>query len=236
MLLDYMENKYTPNHIVISVAGNVNESFFPIIEKHFDQFSNRKQTKETVKPNFTGRSIVQNKEVEQAHLCLGYEGISVKDKDLVTMSVINNVIGGGMSSRLFQEVRENLGLAYAVFSYHTAYLDSGLLTLYAGTNKDELPVLQQTMEDIVEELVANGLTEKELQNSKEQLKGNMMLGLEGTSSRMSRNGRNELLLQRHRSLDEIIADIDQVNLEKSHKLLKKIFSGKRASAIIIPHA
>jgi len=234
MIVDYMDKKYTPNHIVISIAGNVNEDFFSIVEKHFDQFSNEKRTKERIKPDFTGRSIVQNREVEQAHLCFGYEGLSIKDKDLVTMSVINNVLGGGMSSRLFQEVREKRGLAYAVFSYHSAYLDSGLLTLYAGTNKDELTLLQTTIENIIEELVANGLTDKELKNSKEQLKGNIMLGLESTSSRMSRNGRNELLLQRHRSLDEIIEDIDKVNLQKTHKLMEQIFNGKYASAIIMP--
>src|SRR5690625_5972643 len=131
------------------------------------------------------------------------------------MSVINNVLGGGMSSRLFQEVREKIGLAYAVFSYHSTYLDTCLLTIYSGTNKDEFTLLQTTIENIIEELVANGLTDKELKNAKEQLKGNIMLGLESTSSRMSRNGRNELLLQRPRSLDEIIEDIDKVNLQKT---------------------
>src|SRR5690625_5803292 len=137
------------------------------------------------------------------------------------MSVINNVLGGGMSSRLFQEVREKRGLAYAVFSYHSAYLDSGLLTLYAGTNKDELTLLQTTIENIIEELVANGLTDKELKNSKEQLKGNIMLGLESTSSRMSRNGRNELLLQRHRDRKSTRLNSSHVAISYAVFCLKK---------------
>src|SRR5699024_497380 len=113
----------------------------------------------------------------------------VDDENMYSLIILNNVLGGSMSSRLFQEVREKQGLAYAVFSYHASFIDNGLLTIYAGTGKEQLPQLKDTINRTIDNLIANGLTDKELKNSKEQLKGNLMLSLESTSSRMSRNGR-----------------------------------------------
>lgn len=139
-----------------------------------------------------------------------------------------------MSSRLFQEIREKRGLAYSVFSYHSSYLDSGLLTIYAGTNKEQLEVLKSTIHQTVGNLVEKGLTDKEFKNSKEQLKGNMMLSLESTNSRMSRNGRNELLLRRHRTLDDIIREIDEVEMDEISKVIEQIFARKNSEALIIP--
>src|SRR5699024_8287883 len=146
-------------------------------------------------------------------LCFGFSGLAMNDKDIPTMRIISSILGGGMSSRLFQEIREIRGLAYSVFSYHTTYLVSGMVAIYAGTNVDQLPLLEETIESTIHDLKQERLTEKEFKNSKEKLKGNMMLSLESTNSRMSRNGRNELLLGRHRSLDELISDIDLVNEE-----------------------
>src|SRR5699024_10180710 len=130
-------------------------------------------------------------------------GLAMDDKDIPTMRIINSILGGGMSSRLFQEIREKRGLAYSVFSCHTSYLDSGMVAIYAVTNVEQLPLLEETIESTIHDVKQEGLTEKEFKNSKEKLKGNMMLSLESTNSRISRNGRNELLLERHRSLDEL---------------------------------
>lgn len=139
-----------------------------------------------------------------------------------------------MSSRLFQEVREKLGLAYSVFSFHSTFLDSGMLTIYAGTGKEQLSTLKDTIQKTVESLASNGLTDKELKNSKEHLKGNLMLGLEGTGSRMSRNGRNELLLKRHRDLDEIIKEIDAVDHDSINHVIDALLKNEPSSAVISP--
>lgn len=139
-----------------------------------------------------------------------------------------------MSSRLFQEVREQRGLAYSVFSYHSAYEDSGMLTLYGGTGAKQLNQLFDTMQSTLNTLTAEGITTKELANSKEQLKGNLMLSLESTNSRMSRNGKNELLLKKHRSLDEIVDEIDGVSIDGVNSLGKKIFSNDFSVALISP--
>src|SRR5690625_1465677 len=170
------------------------------------------------KPIFIGEDLNSSKDTEQADLCFGYDGLTIYDERYSSLAVLNNVLGGSMSSRLFQDVRENKGLAYAVFSGHSSHLDSGMLTIYAGTGKDSLESLKSTIESTIDMLIKDGVTDKELKNSKEQIKGQMMLSLENTSRRMMRNGRNELLLGKHRSLEDIITDINSVTHD-SVKLL-----------------
>ncbi|SDQ59518.1 M16 family metallopeptidase [Virgibacillus salinus] len=233
-LREYIKESYTPQNVVVSVAGNVDESFIKTVEGYFGNYESDSERVKLKKPAFLANNIERNKDTEQAHLCLGYNGLAVGNEDMYSLIIMNNVLGGSMSSRLFQEVREKQGLAYAVFSYHASFQDSGMLTIYAGTGKEQLPQLQDTINQTVEKLINNGLTDKELKNSKEQLKGNLMLSLESTSSRMSRNGRNELLLNRHRSLDEMIQEIDAVNHEKIQKVIETIFEQSPSSALIAP--
>ena len=234
MLTDFMETYYTANNIVVSIAGNVEPSLIYKMEQFFQPLNDPQQTIVREKPIFQAHSIHKRKNVEQAHLCLGYQGFAIDDPSISTMLIINSVLGGGMSSRLFQEVREKMGLAYSVFSFHASYLDAGLLTIYAGTDKDQVQLLQTTIEQIIQNLVEHGLTDKEFVNSKERLKGNMMLSLESTYTRMSRNGRNELLLGKQRSLDEIIEEIDAIDQAMIQDVLKHIFLKQHAKALIIP--
>ncbi|HLR70047.1 MAG TPA: pitrilysin family protein [Pseudogracilibacillus sp.] len=234
MLTDFMETYYTANNIVVSIAGNVEPSLIYKMEQFFQPLNDPQQTIVREKPIFQAHSIHKRKNVEQAHLCLGYQGFAIDDPSISTMLIINSVLGGGMSSRLFQEVREKMGLAYSVFSFHASYLDAGLLTIYAGTDKDQVQLLQTTIEQIIQNLVEHGLTDKEFVNSKERLKGNMMLSLESTYTRMSRNGRNELLLGKQRSLDEIIEEIDAIDQAMIQDVLKHIFLKQHAQALIIP--
>ncbi|MHA6251248.1 M16 family metallopeptidase [Oceanobacillus sp. CAU 1775] len=231
---DYMKERYTPDNIVISVAGNIDETFVKSIEANFSQLEGNKVDKVTDKPLFIAKTINHKKDTEQAHFCLGYQGLPINHSETYSLIVLNNVLGGSMSSRLFQEIREKQGLAYSVFSYHTSYLDNGLLTIYAGTGKDQLQQLSDTIYSTVDHLAKNALTAKELHNSKEQLKGNLVLSLESTNSRMSRNGRNELLLKRHRSLDEMITEIDAVSPESIQKVIDYIFKEEPSKALVAP--
>jgi predicted Zn-dependent peptidase len=140
------------------------------------------------------------------------------------MVLLNNVIGGGMSSRLFQEIREKRGLAYSVYSYHSAHIDSGLFTIYTGTApKQTEDVLSITME-LLSDIRQNGITDSELTKGKEQLKGSLILGLESTSSRMNRLGKNELLLGKHYSLDDLINRIESVQQEHIRNLIEQLFA------------
>lgn len=235
LLREYIAQRYTPDNVVISIAGNVEESFINTVEDYFGKYeASAKDNPMIVKPTFIAESIERNKDTEQAHLCLGFNGLPQGDKNIYSLVIMNNVLGGSMSSRLFQDIREKQGLAYSVFSYHSTFLDNGLLTIYAGTGKDQLPLLRDTVRKTLDILIKDGLSEKELRNSKEQLKGNLMLGLESTNSRMSRNGRNELLLQRHRTLDEIIKEIDAVNHQSIKQVIKQVFDNSPSSALIAP--
>lgn len=233
-LRDYMKEQYIPENVVISVAGNTDDSFIGKIEDYFGSYYADYKPSNIVRPTFLANTIERNKDTEQAHLCLGYDGFPVGDENTYSLIIMNNVLGGSMSSRLFQEVREKQGLAYSVFSYHSSFLDNGLLTIYAGTGKDQLPLLRDTIDKTVETLIKSGLTDKELTNSKEQLKGNLMLSLESTNSRMSRNGRNEMLLYRHRTLDEMIHEIDAVNHDSIQKVIEKLFNQSSSTALIAP--
>jgi len=230
----YKDEYYTANNVVVSIAGNVDHTFIKQVEQYFNRFPQTHKEIIHDKPTFQAGTIIKNRTTEQAHLCLGYEGLSIDDEDIPTLMIINSIFGGGMSSRLFQEIREKRGLAYAVFSYHSTFLDSGLLTVYAGTNKNQLPLLEETIQQTAQNLLNHGLTEKEFTNNKEKLKGNLMLGLESTTSRMRRNGRNELLLKKHRSLDDVIREVDEVNEDRINNVIQQIFNKNHAKALIMP--
>uniref|UniRef100_C5D9D7 Processing peptidase n=1 Tax=Geobacillus sp. (strain WCH70) TaxID=471223 RepID=C5D9D7_GEOSW len=231
-LRGYMADYYTPDRVVISIAGNVDESFIQQVESYFGSFTAKQKASESQAPLFQPQKLVRQKDTEQAHLCIGFNGLPVGHPDIYTLIILNNILGGSMSSRLFQEVREQRGLAYSVFSYHSSYQDSGLLAIYAGTGNNQLDLLFETIQETIDALKEDGITEKELKNSKEQMKGSLMLGLESTNSRMSRNGKNELLLGRHRSLDEIIEEINSVTVEKVNELARSIFNEDYALALI----
>jgi predicted Zn-dependent peptidase len=233
-LIQYMHDMYTPDQVVVSIAGNVEESFIKEVEKLFGSYEGGKGPGEKSQPSFHFNKLARKKDTEQAHLCLGFDGFQIGHSDIYNLIVLNNIVGGSMSSRLFQEVREQRGLAYSVFSYHSAYQDSGMVTIYGGTGANQLDQLFDTINQTLQELKAEGITSKELTNSKEQLKGNLMLSLESTNSRMSRNGKNELLLKRHRTLDEIVDEIDGVTMEKVNQIANDIFTDDYAASLISP--
>jgi predicted Zn-dependent peptidase len=233
-LKEYMYNMYTPEDVVISIAGNISESFINEVEALFGKYEGGKREIEEQKPQFHTNHISRKKETEQAHLCIGFEGLHVGHEDIYSLVLLNNILGGSMSSRLFQDVREQKGLAYSVFSYHSAFEDSGIVTVYGGTGASQLDVLFETVQETLSVLKRDGITEKELNNSKEQLKGSLMLSLESTNSRMSRNGKNELLLSHHRTLDEIVEEIDSVTKQSVDTMANTIFTDKYSVSLISP--
>jgi len=233
-LKEYIHERYIPENVVISIAGNVSDAFIKEVEKYFGSYKGADQQVNENIPSFHSNQISRKKETEQAHLCIGFEGLKVGHEDIYSLITLNNILGGSMSSRLFQEVREQRGLAYSVFSYHSAYQDSGIVTVYGGTGAKQLNVLFETIQETLNTLKRDGITEKELTNSKEQLKGSLMLSLESTNSRMSRNGKNELLLKRHRSLDEIIEQIDSVTKTGVDEMARNIFTDKYSVTLISP--
>ncbi|MCP1124718.1 peptidase M16 [Bacillus sp. AFS018417] len=234
-LRQYIKDHYTPENVVVSVAGNIDESFVQIVEQYFGNYEGTTNREQVHKPVFHPNKVARKKETEQAHLCLGFNGLQMGDENIHNLIVLNNILGGSMSSRLFQEVREQRGLAYSVFSYHSSYEDTGMLTIYGGTGSQQLDTLYETIQQTLDILKDKGITEKELLNSKEQLKGNLMLSLESTNSRMSRNGKNELLLKKHRSLDEIIESVNSVTKADVDTLIRNMFTDEFSAALISPN-
>ncbi|MCR6107018.1 insulinase family protein [Salipaludibacillus agaradhaerens] len=235
-LFSYMKQYYHANNVVISICGNVDESFVSYVEDLFSSLPGTSLTDVKLeKPAFLPDKIVRQKETEQAHLCLGFDGYALDDDKIYALTLMNNALGGSMSSRLFQEIRENRGLAYSVFSYHSAYKDSGMLTVYAGSAPEQLEQTFDVMLETIAKVADNGLTDKELKNGKEQLKGGLMLGLESTNSRMSRNGKNELLLGKHRSLNDITKAIDSVTMADIKATSQDILSKEYSLTLITPN-
>ena len=233
-LREYVHEMYTPDRVVVSIAGNVTEGLVKEAEDYFGTYEGGKNRPDIEKPQFRINKLSRKKETEQAHLCLGFEGLPIGHPKMYSLTTLNNILGGSMSSRLFQEVREQRGLAYSVYSYHSAYQDSGMVTVYGGTGSNQLDSLFETIQDTLNQLKKEGITEKELKNSKEQLKGSLMLGLESTNSRMSRNGKNELMLGYHRSLDDIIELIDEVTIDNVNELANTIFTDDYSVSLVSP--
>ncbi|GAK38456.1 putative peptidase [Paenibacillus sp. TCA20] len=234
-LRSYMNEQYTIENTVISLAGNIDEeSTVELLEKYFGSFNVHSPANQSgiEAPDFKGNLLFHKKKTEQNHICLAFPGCSIHDDKQYAMVLINNAIGGGMSSRLFQEIREKRGLAYSVYSYHSAHADSGLFTIYAGTAPKQTKEVMDLTRGILQDLAENGLSEDELRKGKEQLKGSLILSLEGTGSRMNRNGKNELMVGKHQTLDEIIAKIERVTMDDVNAVLDRMFAQPYALAMV----
>lgn len=231
-LRDYMNRHYNIENTVIAAAGNLDDKALELIERHFGSFRVSGQTDAEQEPDFLGELLFHEKKTEQNHICLSLPGLSVRQDNLYSMILLNNAIGGGMSSRLFQEIREKRGLAYSVYSYHTSHADSGLFTIYAGTApKQTEEVLKVTLE-LLHGVQRHALTAAELKKGKEQLKGSLILSLESTGSRMNRLGKNELMLGKHYGLDDMIRRIDAVTMEDIEQLIAGLFARPFAVAMV----
>jgi len=222
--LKFIDAYYVPENIVIALAGKVEMN--KIIED-LERLFGKVKTKTTVKNPFppVNHSLVQNiyRDVGQVQICLGSPGLPQDHPQIYPLYVLNSVLGGGLSSRLVQEIREERGLAYSVYSYHSSFSDAGLFTFYAGTRPENY---EQVIHLIIKEafdISRNGISEKELQKAKEQLKGNLYLGLESVGSRMTRIGKSLLSLNRLVTPEEVVTNIDKVTTDEVKELAKQLF-------------
>jgi predicted Zn-dependent peptidase len=175
-----------------------------------------------------------DKDTEQAHLVLGCGGLSRSDERRFALGVLNNVLGGGMSSRLFQEIRERRGLAYSVYSFTSLYADTGLFGVYAGCAPGKVDEVLSLSRDELARAAASGLTEPEVARGKGMLKGSLVLGLEDTGSRMSRLGKGELLHPELLSVDEILTRVDAVTVEEVAAVAAELLDCSPSLAVIGP--
>lgn len=221
----FMEGLYGTEHMVLAAAGNINhDHFVELAHKHFNKIPQQRPRKRAT-AHYQGGDHRSERDLEQVHVIMGFQGIHSQDPDYYACSVLMTLLGGGMSSRLFQEIREKRGLVYSIYAYNHSYRDNGVIGIYAGTGEKEvaelLPIACQELKRL-----PFTLTETEIERAKAQLKAGLLMALESTSSRCRQIAHQILIYGRPLTTQEIIAKIDQVSTEQLSQLAERLFSQK----------
>jgi predicted Zn-dependent peptidase len=231
---EYYHSHYTADNLVIACAGNLrHETLVELATKYFGHLSGIKNFPPETPPVITPTRSIYTKETEQVHLCLGTVSVPQNSPDLYTAHILNNILGGGISSRLFQSIREDRGLAYSVYSYQTNYSNAGLFTVYAGTRPSNTSKVIDLVIENIADVKNNGITAQELSRAKEQLKGALLLGLESSSSRMSRIGKLEISLGKYITMEEVVAKIEQVTLQDLNRMANELFTAENLCLTVL---
>jgi predicted Zn-dependent peptidase len=243
-IFNFYREKYLPKDIVISVAGNlkskrvVDESFAAIAKDGFlNKSDSSKSGKDSrkAKVRYTGQKVgLINRKTEQAHLFLGVPGVARDDKRRFAMSVLSAALGGGMSSRLFQEIREKRGLAYSVYSYAQQFAGSGYLGFYAGCNPKKAFEVVSLIRETLHDVASNGLTHEELLRAQGAVTGSLVLSQEDTGSRMTRIGKSEIVHGEVLGFDEILKAVSSVDSEAIRELASEFLAKSPTLAVVGP--
>ncbi|MEO3828636.1 pitrilysin family protein [Actinomadura sp. B10D3] len=236
----YYREHYVPSRLVVSVAGNIDhDEVVRLVSGAFAEHLTGDAA--PAAPRLDGtpapidpRTVVIDKDTEQAHIILGGAGTSRTDERRFALGVLNAALGGGMSSRLFQEIREKRGLAYSVYSYTAQYADTGIFGVYAGCQPAKAEEVLAICRDELRTAAEESLTAEELERGKGQLRGAMVLGLEDTGSRMSRIGKSELVYESLLPVDEVLARVEAVTLDDVRAIAAEVLAGPQALTVIGP--
>lgn len=237
-VLNYKAKHYSPNNVVISFAGNVNfKNAVALVDRYFESFIAQKSgsSPELYAPKIKCEygSLAINKPVEQTHIAAGFSSASGQSDDKIPVLLVNSVLGGGMSSRLFQTVRERLGLAYSVYSYASVYKEVGVLYLYAAVNAKNASNAYGELLNEMRLLSEKGITKNELERAKELIKGSTVLSGESTSGRMASYGKRLLLFGEVFDEERELKKVADITLDKANEIAAKYFSPlNRATAIV----
>ena len=233
-LMAYRKKHYRPDNTVLAIAGQFDmEQFRAMAEKYLGSWQAEGIT-DIPAPvtSCDGRVLRKKKDIEQVHVCLAYPGVGQDDEDLFPLTVMNNLFGGGMSSRLFQVIREEMGAAYSVYSYPSTYTNCGTLTIYAGTSPETAQPVIDALHEQIRLLVEEGIHDEEFAMAKDQLKVSYVLGLESSSSRMSSIGRSKLLRGRAVDPQEVVEKIEAVTKEDVERVIRRVFGCKCAASVV----
>lgn len=233
-IITYIGSYYNPKEIVISVAGNFeHDRLVELLESSFGRLKRTGIPKNESSPRFSQDVVVRKKQLAQVQLCIGCKGLHYTHEDRFVVSALNTVLGNSMSSRLFQEVREQNALAYSIYSYVTAYRDTGLLTIYAGTDPaNTLEVVRLVMKEI-RKIRDEGITSAEETRVKNQIKGSLVLSLESSNSHMSRIARQEIYFGKYLSIDDIIRGVEKVTAGQVQRLANELFTRDSISLTVL---
>ncbi len=232
-LLNYKKKYYGTKDIVISCAGRFEpEKLIELLNRFLGSMEAGSDPPEIIKPVFHPRKNIHRKDLSEVHLCLGVEAFELSSKYRYHISILNAILGGGVSSRLFQEIREKRGLAYSIYSYVTGFLDTGVWGVYAGTSKKRY---NEVIELIIKEMTGlkDTISEEELRKTKDQLKGNIILGLESTGNTMSHIARQEIYYKRYISLEETISHIEKISLNEIREIAERLVSSNNFAITLL---
>jgi predicted Zn-dependent peptidase len=239
----FYKKQYVPGNLVIAAAGSVrHDDLIGLLRRHMDvgravrdgQRSSWNAREAGEAPSPSGKRLVRRKKTEQANICLGTNGLARTDPDRFAFLIVNTALGGGMSSRLFQEIREKRGLAYSVYSYHSQYTEAGVFSAYAGTTParagDVIDLLRRELVDVAD----GGLTAEEFERAKGHVKGSMVLSLEDPGSRMSRIGKSEIAHGEILTVDQALRRIEAVTLEDAKGIASRVLSQPLTLTVLGP--
>ena len=231
---NYYREEYTPGRITIAVAGHVDhENVVELFHRHLGGFVRPGPARNGTPPKLVPQCEVIGKTLEQVHFCLGLPGLPQAHPARYVLAVLNDIVGGSMSSRLFQEIREQEGLVYSIYSASLAFKDAGLLFVYAGTDEEKFDRVVTLILRELRGIRNQGVTPEEVLRAKEHLKGSLVLSLESTSSRMNRLARQELYHGHFITLDEMLAAIDAVSLREVQDLAQELLDGSQLSLVAL---
>lgn len=236
-LYDYMRDRYFPGNLLISVAGNVeHDKVVEIVEEYFEKLE-AKDANEEEQPltKFKNENITLTKPIEQTHYIYGRRALNFDHEDKYLLLMANIVLGGGMSSRLHQNVREKYGYCYSIQTFNQSYTDTGMWGIYVGTDKDYVDHVRELIKKELKQMQDEPVPQKELDEAKAQLKGKLLLSQESTSNRMTRLAKSELYFGRFVTLDELVDNIDAVTSEQIQTFVQDFFNEKNfMEAILLP--
>ena len=230
-LHSYLSSKYSTDKMILTASGGINHEDLVGLTNEFTPNMKKFETEVVEKQNYKGGFIFKKKKLEQTHLILGFEGLNHTHENKYDLCVLSTILGGGMSSRLFQEVREKRGLVYSVFSFASNYKDTGAFGIYAACEDDKAKeVIDITKNEL--EKIRFDITEEELKKAKTQIKASLLMGLESSSARMERLANQYLLQNRISSPNEVVEKIDIISIDSLKKLSNNIFNTKPTLAVI----
>ncbi len=224
---DFFCRNYMLDNMVIAAAGNLkHEQIVELVKKFFAKKTSKRVSRERVKPKVASGITVMDRKTEQAHIVFGTQSLHARHKDRFALAILDSILGGGMSSRLFQEVREKRGLVYSIYSYLALYAETGLFSVYAGTRPSQVEEVVKIVKSEIESVTEKGVKQEELCRAKDHLKGQLVLSMENTGTRMIRLGKSEIIRGEILSLDELVERIDRVESNDILRVAQNIFGSK----------
>ena len=233
-VVDYWRERYSPANLVVAAAGHVDhDALVEGVERRVSMDRGRKTLRGGAPPKSSPGINVYRRPTEQAHIVTGVEGLHRAHEDRHALAVLDTILGGGMSSRLFQEIREKRGLAYAVFSYRSLFADTGVFSIYAGTTPQNAQTVMDLVRDEVASITADGITEAELERAKGHVKGSLVLSSEDAGSRMSRLGKQQITTGEILSIDELIERYDAIDMADVARVAENVLARGRFQVTVV---